>query len=151
VASFAVIAAACSSPAAPAAPPAPTPAPTWTVADSDACATADLQLLNWDDDVGATAYALYYSDLGDVATARKQAGAAAVKYAALVKKMKVPVDVRDELATVESTLTAAATAFKGKETQAQFKATFGTIVDAFQAFDDGCTNIENWVTQNVPQ
>lgn len=129
----------------------PTPAPTWLQVDADRCVTTDLQFLAWDDDVGADAYSLFYRDLGDVAIARKEAGAAATAYVAKLKKLKVPVDVQDEMATVVATLTAAAVTFKGKLTEPQYKAAYQTIVDAFEAFEARCQHIEDWVTANVPR
>jgi len=131
-----------------AATPTPAPTPTYTRAQSDACATDDLKI-----DFGGEAPAaeqLYFSTLGDLSTARKQAAKVAANEAKIVATFTgTGADV--EATALHSALLAGAAAFAKPMTGDQFDAAYKAINDASQAFGDHCREIGYWVEQNVPQ
>ena len=131
-----------------AATPVPAPTATYTQAQDDACALAGLSF----DFGGDAPYAeqLYFSTLGDVAVARKEAATAAKKDALIVAGFR-GTGADAEVAALHSALVAGAASFAKTMTIDQFNAAYKAIYDASQAFSERCREIDSWVQQNVPR
>jgi hypothetical protein len=142
---FATLAACTGASSVPASTSAPTPV--YTQAQSDACASDVLKV----DFAGEATAAekLYYTTLGDLTTARKQAAKVSASEAKIVAAF-TGTGADAEAEALHSALMTGAAAFAKPMTRDQFDAAYKAITDANQAFDDECRQIAYWVEQNVP-